>query len=144
LIYPPDPGGIRAQSRINSGGQLAAYIIEVFQNPGPGPVNIGTVFKDDVDQRQAELREAAHDLGFGDGQHGGGERIGNLVLHHQGSLFRKFCRDYDLDIGKIRDSVNGKINRGIDAPGGDEEPDDDHQETVADAEVDEFGSHEKF
>ncbi len=119
LINPADTGGVRAQSRVDPGGQLAADIIKVFQDPGSGPIDIGAVFKDDVDQRDTELGKAAHYLGLGDGQHGGGQRIGDLVLHHKGSLFGEFGGDNDLDIGKIGDGIDGEHVHGVEPPGGD-------------------------
>src|SRR3546814_12359734 len=62
------------------------------------PVGIGPVLEDDVDERDAEEREAPYDLRFRDREHRGGERIGDLVLDHLRRLAGIIREDDDLDV----------------------------------------------
>ena len=86
LKDPADPGGVGSQGRVDVFGEFAADEVEVLQDPGPGPVDVGAVLEDDVDQGFPEHGVTPHHLGLGHGQHGGGERVGDLVFHHLGGL----------------------------------------------------------
>ena len=50
FIDPADPGGIGAEAGRHPLGQLAGGIVEVFENPRTGPVEIGAVFENDIDE----------------------------------------------------------------------------------------------
>ncbi len=142
FIDPAHPGGVGTQGRVHPRGQFAPDKIQIFQHPGPGPVDVGAVFEDDIDQGQAEQGIAPHRLGLGHGQHGGGQGIGHLVLHHLGGLAGVIGGDDHLDVGEVGDGVHRQFEGGVNAPGGDQEPNDQHQDPVADTGFDESGDHE--
>ena len=144
LKDPAHPGGVGAQGRGDFLGELVADEVEVFQHPGAGPVDVGAVLENDVHQGLGEHGVAPHHLGPGHGQHGGGERVGDLVLHHLGGLAGKVGFDDDLDVGEVGDGVHRQVIGGIDGPGGDQEGDQDHQEAVGSAEINDPGYHDKF
>jgi hypothetical protein len=141
LEDPAHAGGVGAQLGVDPGGEPAPDEVQVFQDPGAGPVNVGAVLKNDVNQGQAEGRIAPHHLGLGHGQHGGGEGVGHLVLHHQGRLLGEFGADDDLNVGKIGDGVHRQVIGGVNPPGGDQDPDEEDQIAVADAEFNKPGDH---
>src|SRR3546814_17382302 len=64
------------------------------------PVGIGPVLEDDVDERDAEEREAPYALRFRDREHPGGERLGELVLDHLRRLAGILREDDELDVRK--------------------------------------------
>ena len=138
---PAHPGGVGAQGGVDRRGEFAPDIVEILQHPGPGPVDVGAVFEDDVDQGEAELGIAPHHLGLGHRQHGGGQGIGDLVFDDLGGLLGEFGADDHLDVGEVGDGVHRQIVSGVDAPGGDQEPDEQHQDAVADAGFNESGDH---
>ena len=141
FIDPADAGGVRPQARSDPGRELAGGVVEVFQDPGAGPVHIGAVLEDDIDERVTKKGIPPHHLGPGHGQHLGGERVGDLVFHHLRRLSRIGGEDDDLDIGEVRDGVNGSAAQRIttrhDEKGG---HDDDH-ELVADGPGDDTFEH---
>ena len=121
--------------------QFPRHIVEVFQDPGAGPVDVGAVFEDDVDEGDPELGEPAHHLGPGHRQHGGGQRVGHLVFHGLRRLSRILGVDNDLDVGEVGNGVHRQIIRGINGKEGDDDADQHHQEAVMDDVVNEASNH---
>ena len=64
LIDPADARGVRTDLRCDALGHAAGGKVEVFQYPGPRPINVRAVFKNDVDEGRAEEREAANHFGL--------------------------------------------------------------------------------
>jgi len=58
----------------------------------------------------AEKRVASHHLGERNAQHGRGQRIGDLILHHLGSLAQVFGVDDHLYIREVRDGVERRFS----------------------------------
>ena len=85
------------------------------------PVEIGAVLEDDIDERDAEEREAAHDLRFRHRQHRRGQRIGDLVLDHLRRLAGIFGIDDDLRIGEIGNGIERHARDRVDAGDVDED-----------------------
>jgi hypothetical protein len=54
FVDPADTGGIRTQGGVTPLGQAAGNEIQVFQHTAAGPVKVGAVFENDVDERNAE------------------------------------------------------------------------------------------
>ena len=136
LINPADPGGIRAERRRDALGQLAGHRIDVLQHARPRPVDVGAVLEDHVDEGGAEEGEAAHDLRLRHRQQRGGQRVGDLVLDHLRGLAREFGVQDDLDVGKIRDGVERRLDHRPDAGDDDEQRGEQYQEAVAGRPVD--------
>ena len=89
LIDPADAGRVGPERRGDAGGQAAGRGVQVFEDARARPIDVGAVLEDHIDERHAEIREAAHHARLRHGEHGGGERIGDLVLDH----LRRLARD---------------------------------------------------
>ena len=113
---PAHPGGVGAQGRADLRRQFAPDVVEILQHPGAGPVDVGAVFEDDVDQGEAVLGKAAHHLGLGHRQHGGGQGIGDLVFDDLRGLFGEFGADDHLDVGEVGDGVHRDVIGGSRCP----------------------------
>jgi len=70
LVDPADTGGVRPELRRDALGHAAGGEVEVLQHAGARPVDVRPVLENDVDERGAEEREAAHHLRFWHRQHG--------------------------------------------------------------------------
>ena len=121
--------------------QAAGSEVEVFQHARARPVDVGAVLENDVDERRAEEREAAHHLGFRHRQHGRGQRIGDLVFHHLRRLAGVLGVDDDLHVGQVGQGVERRVQHGIDAGDDDEQRGQQHQEEVARRPVDQSAQH---
>ena len=133
FIDPADPGGIGTENRRHPLRQFARDVVEVLEDPGPGPVHVGAVLEDDIDEAAAEKGVAAHHLGAGDREHLGGQRIGDLVLDDLRGLAGVLGEDDDLDIGEVGDGIDRGIPQGIDPADDHEQGQQDDQEFVAES-----------
>ena len=117
LVDPADAGRVRPEARRHARRQAARCRVEVFEHAAAGPVGVGAVLEDHVDERHAEEREAAHDLRLGHRQHRRGQRIGDLVLDDLRRLPRIVGVDDDLHVGEVGDGVERQRAQGIEAGG---------------------------
>jgi hypothetical protein len=131
LVDPADAGGIRPDLRRDALGHAAGGEVEVLQHARTRPVDVGAIFKNDVDKRRAKKRETAHHLRFGHRQHGRGQRVGHLVLHHLRRLARHFGVDDDLHVRQIGQRVNRRAQHGKTPAEHDEQGGQQHQKAVA-------------
>src|SRR3546814_8360313 len=60
--------------------QSSLHLVEIFEHTAARPVEVGAVLEDHIDKAVAEKGVTAHRLRPWHRQHGGGERIGDLVL----------------------------------------------------------------
>ncbi len=98
LVYPADACRVGTDRRRHPGRQSGGRAIEEFEDPRTRPIDVGAVFKDNVDKGDAEKGEAAYHLRFRDGQHRGGQRIGDLILDDLRGLPRVLRVNDDLGI----------------------------------------------
>jgi hypothetical protein len=138
VVDPAHAGGVRPQARLHPLGQVGGRLAEVFQYPGAGPVDVGAVLENDVNVGIAEEGVAAHGLGPGHRQHGGGDGVGDLFLHHLGRLARKCGANDDLDVGQVGDGVQRRLFDGDEPPACQQQGGQQDQETVLDRPFDEF------
>ena len=129
---PADAGGVRSQGGRHAAGKPIRHIVEILQDPAAGPVHVGAVFEDDVDERVAEERIAAHGFRKGHPQHGRRERIRDLVFDDLRGLARIFGEDDHLHVAQVGDGVYGRAEHCIDPGQSDQEGEDDHQQAVID------------
>ena len=61
-VYPADTCCVRSQRWRDAGRQVASYALHVFDDAGAGPIEVGIVIEDDVDEREAEEGIPAYDL----------------------------------------------------------------------------------
>ena len=131
LVDPAHPGGIGAELGAGGGGQIGGDLAQILQHPGTGPVEVGVVVKQYIDEGVAEEGVAAHRGGPRYRQHGGGERVGDLILHHLGRLARIGGLDDHLHIGEIRQGIHRGLLDRPEPPGGEHEGQQQHQKAVA-------------
>ena len=115
LVDPADTGRVRPEAGRHAGGQPPRGSVQIFEHARARPIEVGAVLEDHIDEGDAEEGEAAHDARLRHGEHGGGERIGDLVLHHLRRLARIFGVDDDLHVGEVGDGVERNARDGIDA-----------------------------
>jgi hypothetical protein len=130
LIDPADTRGVRPQLRRDALGQSACSEVEVFEDARTRPVDIGAILKNHIDKRGAEEGEASNHLGFRHREHGRGQRIGDLVLDHLRRLSRHLGVDDHLHVGQVGQSVQRRLEHGMNAGQGDENRGDDDKELV--------------
>lgn len=65
LVDPADAGGIRAELGFDPLGEAVAGEVEVFEHTGASPVDISSVFEENVDEGLLEHAVTADDLGAG-------------------------------------------------------------------------------
>ena len=106
LEDPTHPGGVGSELRADIWRQKTRDEAELLQDAAAGPVHVGAVFEDDVDEAAPEHAVAAHDLGFGHGEHGRGQRIGDLVLDDLRGLAGVLGPDDHLNVRKVGDGID--------------------------------------
>ncbi len=80
-------------------------MLDVFEDAGAGPVEVGAVFEDDEDVGIAEHGLGAHGFHMRSGEKRGDDGVGDLVFDDVGWLaFPGNVDDY-LDVGNIGQSV---------------------------------------
>ncbi len=83
--------------------------------------------KDERDDRDAVLGDRPHEVQAGQAAHGHLDGLGDELLDLQGRQARRPCHDLDLDVGHVREGVDGQGQEGVD-PDPDEEGQDDEDE----------------
>ncbi len=141
---PANSGGIRPEGWRDSFWQPPRDVVEGFEDPAAGPIQIGAIVENDVNERKPEERIATHDLGVRDREHLGGERVGDLVLHDLRRLSGIFGVDDHLDVGKIRDRVERRVQHRIESGGDQEGRAQENQELVVDRPLNDSCKHGFF
>src|SRR6267143_7310128 len=60
LVNPTNASGVRSDDRIDTFWQGTSHRVQIFDYSRPGPINVGTILKDDVNERFTEHRFAAN------------------------------------------------------------------------------------
>ena len=108
-VNPADPGRVRPQLRPGRFRQTGYYLRQVFQHTGAGPVHVRIFIEDDIDIGVAEERVAPDRHRTGHRKHGGGQRIGHLILHHLRGLAGVAGFNDNLDIREIRQGIHRRL-----------------------------------
>src|SRR5262249_1766175 len=95
------------------------------------PIEIGAVLENHVDERNAEIGEPAHDPRLRHAQHRGGQRIGDLVLHHLRRLSGKLGVDNHLHVGEVGDRIERHLGDGVKPGDAEEDRRETDQEDIA-------------
>ena len=141
LVNPSHAGGVRADGRRHAGRQSRGCAVEEFEHARTRPIDVGTVFEDDVDKGHAEEREPAHHFRFRHRQHGRGQGIGDLVLDHLRRLAGIFGVDDHLGIREVRDRIQRQMDQCVDSGRRRESGAEDDQQQVTGRPVDQTGDH---
>jgi hypothetical protein len=141
LVHPADTGGVWPQLRRDTARQAAGGEVQVLQHPRARPVDVGAVLEDHIDERGAEEGKAAHHFRLRHREHGGGQRIGDLVLDHLRRLARSLGVDDHLHIGEVGQRVERRLPHRMHPGQRDEQGQDHNEELVACRPVDEGVQH---
>jgi hypothetical protein len=106
FIDPTDAGCVRPKRTASARRQAALHLAEIFEHAAARPIEVGAVLEDHIDEAVAEEGIAAHRLGTGHREHGGGQRISNLVLDDLRRLAGVAGADHDLYVGEIGQRVD--------------------------------------
>ncbi len=101
FIDPTDAGGIRPQCGSDAIGQASTYVVEVLKDARSGPIQVGTVFEDDVDEGKTEEREATYVRRIRYREHRRCQRIRDLILHDLRCLAGILGKYNNLYIGQV-------------------------------------------
>ena len=118
LVNPADAGRVGADRRCHAARKPGGGAVQELHHARARPVDVGAVLEDDVDERHAEEREAAHHLRLRHRQHGRRQGIRDLVFDHLRRLSWIFGVDDDLRIREVRDRVQRQVNQRVEAGGG--------------------------
>ncbi len=99
-------GGIGTEDRRDAGGEVLLGEIETLQHPGPGPVIVGPVIKDDIDHPEAEGGGGTDGLDLGDSEKVGGERVDDLVFDIPRGSPRPVGEDDNLELADVGDGID--------------------------------------
>ncbi len=141
LVDPADPGGIRPEGAGHPLGQASLGLVQVLQHPRAGPVQVGAVVENHIDEGVAKKRVTTHGLRPRHREHGTGQRVGDLVLDDLRCLPGKAGADDHLGIGKVRQRIQRGVAHRPDTPRHDEQGRQQHQEAIADGPVDQALDH---
>ena len=141
LKGPTHAGGVRSQDRGYPLGETSGHPLHVLEHARARPIDVGAVLKDDVDEREAEEGVTPDDLHLGCGEKSRDDGIGDLVFDQVGAAAFPLRKDDHLDIGEVRDGVEGGVVGGPGAPGNGEESTQEDVELVFGAPLDEFFYH---
>ena len=126
LEHPAQARGIGSQLRLDPLGKPRQNRRQVLLGPRTGPVDVGPLVEDDIDEGIAEVGEAAHGPDPRSAQHGRDDRIGDLILEDVGAAVPPGVDDH-LGLGEIRNGVERDVLHGPpphDGGGGDEQKND--------------------
>ena len=141
LIDPADAGRVGPEAWRHAGRQPSRSGAQIFEHARACPIEVGAVLEDDVDERDAEEREAAHDARLRHAQHCRRQWISDLILDHLRRLAGVLGVDDDLDVGEVGNGVERHARDRVDAGQGDEDRRKADQENVARRPADERGDH---
>src|SRR6267378_5190656 len=115
FVDPTDTSRVRADDRIYALRQRTAHRIQIFNDTRSRPINVGTILEDDVDERFAEHRFAAHELYFGRGDEDRGNWISDLVLDEIGRTSLPIRVNNHLHVAQIWNGVERRVNQSVNA-----------------------------
>ncbi len=85
LVDPADARRVRPELGLHAGGEARLDRRELLEDARARPVDVGPVLEDDVDVREAEVREAPDRLHLRRAEEGRHDRIRDLVLEDVGA-----------------------------------------------------------
>ena len=113
LEHPADTRRVGPELCLHSFGKLRLDLREVLEDAAARPVEVRPFLEDDVDVREAEIRETADRLYLRSAEKRGDDRVGDLVLDDVGAAVPLRIND-DLRVRKVRQRIDRDP---LDAPG---------------------------
>ena len=102
---PADAGRVRAQRRGHAVRKLTRGLAERLHDPAAGPVDVGAVLEEHVDERVAEERVAAHVGRERHRQHPDREGVGDLIFDDARGLARILGVEHHLNVRQVGNGV---------------------------------------
>ena len=138
---PAQARGIRAEHRVDIGGDLVSHRLDVLEDTAPRPVDVRSLFEDHIDERRTEEGESADRLDLGRGKECGGYGVGDLVLHQVRAAAGPLGIDDHLGVGEVRQGIERCPLQSPDAPEDSQRGDEDNEKLVPRAPVDDLFNH---
>ena len=117
LVNPAHARRVRAERGLGLRRQARLDLVEVLQHPRARPVKIGSVFKQDINERVAEKGIPPNRFGARHRKHGGGQRVSDLIFDNTGRLAGVRRADDDLHIGQIGQRIQRCLEHRVHPPG---------------------------
>ena len=140
LVDPAESRGVRPEFGPGSLGKRLQDAGKVLEGAGAGPVDVGAIFKDDVDERVAEIGKAADGLDLGGAEHGADDRVGDLVLDDVGAAVPARVDD-DLRVAEVGDGVQGDMVHRPPAVDGGSRDQGEYDEAITRGKIDDARNH---
>ena len=115
LEDPAQSRRVRTDFRLHAFGQTLAHAGKVLHGAGTRPVDVGSLFEDYVNEREAEVGDAADGLHLGRAGHGRDDGVGDLVFDDVGAAVPA-GKDDDLGFAEVGRSVEREMRHRPCAP----------------------------
>ena len=113
-----DPAGarrVRSDHRMDIRRQLSLNFLQVFEYSRARPIKVGSILEDNEDIRIPEHCLGAHGFDVRRGEHCSDDGVGYLILNDVGWLAGPGRINDDLDVGDVRQRIEGNVLHGPDA-----------------------------
>src|SRR5260221_13134031 len=141
LVNPTYSGRVRPERRRNSCRQSLRRGVEVFENARTGPIQVSTVLKDDIDERNSKKGKPTNDPRPRNAEHRSGQGIGDLIFDDLRRLAGIFSVDDDLNVGEIRNCIERHMLKRVHAGQSDEDGCQSDEEDVSRGPANDGGDH---
>ncbi len=141
LVDPADAGGIRTERRLGTTRQPTLHLTQILQHPRTRPVQVGAVLEQHVDIAVAEERVTANGFRTRHREHGGGQRIGHLILDNLRRLPWIRRADDHLHVGQVRQGIDRRGTQRPDAHCSHQQRHQQHQGTIEYRPANQCGNH---
>ena len=109
LVDPADTAGVRSKRRRHAFRQTFGREVQIFEHAAACPIEVSAVLEDDIDERDAEIRKSAHDLGARHRQQRRAEGIGHLILDHLRCLAGILGVDDHLRVREVGERIERRL-----------------------------------
>src|SRR5205823_8610501 len=107
--------------------------VEIFDDAGTGPIDVGAVFKNYIDERLAEHRFAPDKLHFRRGNKSSRNRVRELVFHQIGRASLPIGINDYLNVAQIGNRIERSLLQRIDAGTDRKKSENKYEKSVPDA-----------
>src|SRR4030088_213595 len=114
LVNPTNASGVRSDDRIDTFWQGTSHRVQIFDYSRPGPINVRTILKDDVNERFTEHRFTANKFNLRRRNKFGRDRVGNLIFNQVGRTAFPIGINNDLNVAQIGNRIERSLVQSID------------------------------
>ncbi len=141
LVDPADARGVGADARRDVGRQPVARRRELLEHARAGPLEVGALFEDHVDEGHPEHGLRAHVGHLREPEEGRHQGVGHLVFDHRGGAAHPLGVDDHLRVGEVGDGVEADALHRRVARHAERHREEEHQRAVLRAEGEEADHH---